>query len=324
MAQEDSNVFRYVHSNELEIPMQIKVGTLEGSLPRLNYHDLLQDPILKFSGRNLSKFPDLKIELVVVDYPNDAAGDASTGPAVQDGDEDAEDGDWAGFCRFPRPGGVPLHSPIFTSYKHFTRRWEWNEWVRLPVKYSDLPRTAMLAITVYDCSGSGGIEDPLPNQMAVGGTTVSLFCKNGTLRQGPADLRVWAGVTADPNTLNEPDHRMDESGQADGGGGDSETLSRLTKLTKKYRAGKIPAVDWLDRLSFAEMEKISKREKSAMKLLFLDVQFTQFQSKGINFNLSFIYFLSSKSMFYPFKKKVSITLWFISNLEAIKSSPIHP
>lgn len=52
----------------------------------------------------------------------------------------------------------------------------WNEWVTLPIQYNDLPRTAQLALTVYDCIG--------PNRMApVGGTTVSLFSKYGVFRQ---------------------------------------------------------------------------------------------------------------------------------------------
>ena len=71
-------------------------------------------------------------------------------------------------------------------YKHFTKRWEWNEWVKLPVKYSDLPRTARLAVTGYDCCGGSD-----KRQVAVGSTTVTMFTKNGTLRQGPADLRIW-------------------------------------------------------------------------------------------------------------------------------------
>ena len=70
--------------------------------------------------------------------------------------------------------------------------------------------------------------------------------------------------------------------------GNSATLNRLSKLTKKYRTGKIPQVDWLDRLSFAEIEKINKREKSSMRMMFLDVQFTQFQAKGVDYSV--VYF----------------------------------
>ena len=48
----------------------------------------------------------------------------------------------------------------------------WNEWLTLPIKYSDLPRNAQLALTVWDIYGS---RDAVP----VGGTTVSVFGKKG-------------------------------------------------------------------------------------------------------------------------------------------------
>jgi len=48
----------------------------------------------------------------------------------------------------------------------------WNEWLTLPIKYSDLPRNAQLAFTIWDIYG--------PNQTTpVGGTTISVFGKQG-------------------------------------------------------------------------------------------------------------------------------------------------
>ncbi|XP_029530172.1 phosphatidylinositol 3-kinase catalytic subunit type 3 [Oncorhynchus nerka] len=35
--------------------------------------------------------------------------------------------------------GKPLALPVRTSYKAFSTCWNWNEWLRLPVKYPDLP-----------------------------------------------------------------------------------------------------------------------------------------------------------------------------------------
>merc|ERR1712020_846666 len=81
-----------------------------------------------------------------------------------------------------------LHLPVTTSYKHFTKRWDWNEWIRLPLKYSDLPRSAQLCITIYDCGGTkqdGGKDRNL--RTAIWGTTICLFGKKGTLRQGQMD-----------------------------------------------------------------------------------------------------------------------------------------
>ena len=48
----------------------------------------------------------------------------------------------------------------------------WNEWLTLPVKYSDLPRNAQLALTIWDIYGTS-------TAVPVGGTTVSLFGKHG-------------------------------------------------------------------------------------------------------------------------------------------------
>lgn len=52
----------------------------------------------------------------------------------------------------------------------------WNEWVTLPHLFSELPRTAMLAITILDCAGAGQVT-------VIGGTTISLFGKNCVFRQ---------------------------------------------------------------------------------------------------------------------------------------------
>ena len=48
----------------------------------------------------------------------------------------------------------------------------WNEWVTIPILLKDIPRTARLAMTVYDIYGPG-------KAVPVGGTTVSLFGKRG-------------------------------------------------------------------------------------------------------------------------------------------------
>lgn len=48
----------------------------------------------------------------------------------------------------------------------------WNEWLRLPVKYPDLPQSAQVALTVWDIYGPG-------KAVPVGGTTVTLFGKYG-------------------------------------------------------------------------------------------------------------------------------------------------
>lgn len=67
---------------------------------------------------------------------------------------------------------IIIISCLLSKYLSFS----WNEWVTLPVQYNDLPRTAQLALTIYDCAG--------PNRLIpVGGTTISFYSKHGLFRQ---------------------------------------------------------------------------------------------------------------------------------------------
>ena len=72
--------------------------------------------------------------------------------------------------------------PVSTSYKCFHRRWEWNEWLKLPLKYSDLPRYAVLSLSLFDCVGG--------RKQKLATTEVSLFSKKGIYREGQVDLQM--------------------------------------------------------------------------------------------------------------------------------------
>lgn len=75
---------------------------------------------------------------------------------------------------------IPSHfehqTKIDWAFFIFSLNFSWNEWVTLPHLFSELPRTAMLAITILDCAGAGEMT-------VIGGTTISLFGKNGVFRQ---------------------------------------------------------------------------------------------------------------------------------------------
>lgn len=138
--------------------MKLFSGTLEGQRQKVEYDKLLADPILKYSGLCEDECSDLMVKCQIFDQ------------------------------------NQPLALPVTTSYKPFSNRWRyviaeickyifaqsyhfsWNEWLTLPVQFNDLPRTAQLALTIYDCIG--------PNKMwPLGGTTISLFSKRGLFRQ---------------------------------------------------------------------------------------------------------------------------------------------
>lgn len=48
----------------------------------------------------------------------------------------------------------------------------WNEWLGLPVRFSDLPRHAVVAMTIWD------VHSPR-KKVPIGGTTFTLFGKHG-------------------------------------------------------------------------------------------------------------------------------------------------
>ncbi|XP_076748531.1 phosphatidylinositol 3-kinase 59F isoform X2 [Xylocopa sonorina] len=223
-------------NSSLDTRIQIKIGTLEGKRQRPEYDKLLVDPMLKYSG------------LCGV---NGGCGDLAASLQV-----------WA--------GGRPLALPVHTAYKHFTSRWNWNQWVTLPISYSDLPRDAQLCISLYDCAGPG-------RQLPVGGTTISLFGKHGVFRQGMLDLIVWPGVEADGSAPTNTPGKTRDLGK--------EQMQRLAKLVKKHRNGQMNKVDWLDRLTFREIELINEREKRASEYMYLMIEFPEITMDGIPYSI---------------------------------------
>ncbi|CAK1581330.1 unnamed protein product [Parnassius mnemosyne] len=241
--------FYYVYSSSLDYKVEIKIGTLEGKRTKPEYDKLLSDPMLKFSGLYQEGCSDLYVTCQVL-------------------------------C-----DGLPLALPVTTSYKAFTNRWNWNEWITLPVFFSDLPRNAILALTIYDCAGPGKV-------MIVGGTTISLFGKHGMLRQGMFDLRVWPGVEGSEKTPGKAPDRG------------KEQMQKLAKLAKKHRNGHMPKVDWLDRLTFREIEMINEKEKRSSDYMYLMIEFPTVQIDGINHAV--VYYEQDGDEMYQFRAQAEI------------------
>ncbi|XP_064235294.1 phosphatidylinositol 3-kinase catalytic subunit type 3 isoform X3 [Aotus nancymaae] len=219
----EADKFHYIYSCDLDINVQLKIGSLEGKREQKSYKAVLEDPMLKFSGLYQETCSDLYVTCQV-------------------------------FAE-----GKPLALPVRTSYKAFSTRWNWNEWLKLPVKYPDLPRNAQVALTIWDVYGPG-------KAVPVGGTTVSLFGKYGMFRQGMHDLKVWPNVEADGSEPTKTPGRTSSTVSED-------QMSRLAKLTKAHRQGHMVKVDWLDRLTFREIEMINESEKRSSNFMYLMVEF---------------------------------------------------
>lgn len=241
-----SSTLNYVYSCSLETNVQIKIGTLEGIKNKIDYEKILNDPIKKFSGLYQKPFSDLVV-----------------------------------YCQV-FSDGKPLSLPVSTSYKHFTNRWSWNEWVTLPIQFSDLPRNALLALTVYDCAGPIAMS-------AVGGTSIPLFGKHGVFRQGMIDLRVWPDSEADGNILSTPGKCLS----------DTNRMQSLAKLAKQHRNGNMPEVDWLDRLTFREIELINEKEKKTSNYPYLMIEFPEIISNGVVYSV--VHYEQDGDEIYPFR-----------------------
>jgi phosphatidylinositol 3-kinase len=111
--------------------------------------------------------------------------------------------------------------------------------------------------------------------MPVGGTVIPAFNENGVLQHGMHDLRVWSDVEADgsPQTTT-PGTSLGTSAVHSG------EMAKLSLLAKKHRKGRMMKMDWLDRLTFREIEQINEREKRNSNCMYLMVKFPQFCYSG--------------------------------------------
>ncbi|XP_054863582.1 phosphatidylinositol 3-kinase catalytic subunit type 3 isoform X1 [Amphiprion ocellaris] len=240
----DTDKFNYVYSCDMDINVQLKIGSLEGKREQRSYKALLEDPMLRFSGLYQENCSDLYVTCQV-------------------------------FAE-----GKPLALPVRTSYKAFSTRWNWNEWLRLPVKYPDLPQSAQVALTVWDIYGPG-------RAVPVGGTTVTLFGKYGMFRQGMHDLKVWPGVEGDGGEPTTTPGRTSSSLAEDQMGrlAKGPDLEVLSDLTKAHRQGHMVKVDWLDRLTFREIEMINESEKRSSNFMYLMVEFPRVKTNDKEYSI---------------------------------------
>ncbi|KAF2875219.1 kinase-like domain-containing protein [Massariosphaeria phaeospora] len=156
----------------------------------------------------------------------------------------------------------PLTVPVQTAYKSFKNARIWNEWLSLPVTYSNLPASAQLAITVWDLSPA---EDTDSNLHAIpfGGTTLPLFDRDNTLQKGRQRCRLHRFKAADGLSSTTtpwviPPVRKSRKDVVVEDTVDEQVaeMQRLEELLKRQEMGDIPQNLWLDGLVFRKMMKI--------------------------------------------------------------------
>lgn len=153
-------------------------------------------------------------------------------------------------------GNYPFSLKAQTAYREMSMRWDWYEWLELPVLVCDLPRHSHLQFTVWDSKRPGEIY-------CVGTATVPVFDSYGEMNSGKKDLR----VIEDPCIEDSPElkkiiHSLDE----------------LDGRQNEYEKGQTAKIDWMDPLAFREIGERTEKLKRDSGSLFLNIQFPTFLS----------------------------------------------
>ncbi|CAF1482291.1 unnamed protein product, partial [Didymodactylos carnosus] len=257
-----SEKFHCIFSHELEDQIQIRIGSLEDEYPQQNIHDV-------FTSHSL------------VQNQNDSKCNQ---PYV--------------LCQI-FSDQQPLCLPVQTSYKTFSDKWNWNEWLTLPLRYCDLPRHSLLTFTIHDVLS--------PTQVTlVGSTTISLFAHDGTFRRGIHDLKVWPDVVPDVNyesstpgsiervhndhneqilsnntNLNKHTQQQHKVNPPKITSNDEseypmlDQLSRLAKLVKTHGDGHTISQDWLEKLVLTKAQHSTKEQLPKSKSMLLTIEFAR-------------------------------------------------
>lgn len=216
--------FTFATTTQVEFPVHVKIGSLEGKQKPVPFSTLLKNPELRHLGSNQSTVSDL---FVTVQLWSDS-----------------------------KPLGVPMQ----TSYKSFKTSRTWNEWLQMPILIKNAPLHSQLAITVWDLAPLS--KEAIGHGVPFGGTTISLFDTDGKLRMGRQKCKIYRNKAADGfSSTTTPSIPPAQRRKANGILSINQTpeeaeLERIEGLIKKHEMGDITRIDWLDQLVFRQLEKI--------------------------------------------------------------------
>ncbi|KAF2270189.1 phosphatidylinositol 3-kinase-like protein [Lojkania enalia] len=219
--------FSFATSSDLDkLSVHVRIDRLDGHQRPIPYSVLLKRPDLRHRASNINPHSELYVTAQI----------------------------WA--------DSKPLTVPVQTAYKSFKHARVWNEWLSLPVAYSNLPASAQLAITVWDLSPAEATESDL-HAVPFGGTTIPLFDKDNTLQRGRQRCRIHRHKAADGLSSTTtpwviPPARKERKSTVAEDTVDEQVaeMQRLEELLKKQEMGDIPQNQWLDALLFKRMMKI--------------------------------------------------------------------
>ncbi|KAJ6092592.1 Phosphatidylinositol 3-kinase [Penicillium sp. IBT 16267x] len=240
--------FTFALSTQVDLPVCIKVGSLEGKQKQIPFSRLLQDPELRYLGSAQNPCSDLFVTAQL----------------------------WSDS----KPLGVPLQ----TSYKAFKTTRSWNEWLQMPMSIKDAPLNSQLAVTVWDLSPLVA-DGPQGHDVPFGGTTISLFDHEGKLKMGRQKCKVYRHKAADgfssTTTPSAPPLKRRKPNARDALAPSSEEaeLERIEVLIKKHEMGEITRIDWMDQMVFRQLEKLKLQAEAAARKRAIHLKNTKPRSK---------------------------------------------
>ena len=120
----------------------------------------------------------------------------------------------------------------------------------------------------------------------------------------------------------EADGRSPESAATPGEVDDRESeMVRLSQLVKKHRRGRMMRVDWLDRLTYREIEVINEREKRSTNYMYLTIEFPAFHFDNVEHMVVFFEADGLLEEIHPPKSEfllVNDMEWNMENLVELK------
>eukprot|EP01100_Stratorugosa_tubuloviscum_P003480 TRINITY_DN1848_c0_g3_i1.p1 TRINITY_DN1848_c0_g3~~TRINITY_DN1848_c0_g3_i1.p1 ORF type:complete len:812 (+),score=322.00 TRINITY_DN1848_c0_g3_i1:50-2485(+) len=193
--------FKFTLSSEIDQEFVVTILSLKGERKKESLPDIIDQPLLPYSGLYSEQFSQLFVTAELIN------------------------------------NSKYISYPIQTPFKYFTDKYSWDEELKFPIKFKDLPVTTQLLLKVYDIYGPC-------KAVIVGQAYFKLFSKSRTLRTGMQKVL----LCTDPQIIST---RVQTN--------EAATLNYLEKLMKKKNQKQIQSCDWQDKLVEAEIERIRKQ-----------------------------------------------------------------